>query len=144
MSSERKNWSPLSEKAQSPWCSFCPDNNHLERIPFLLWHCPVAQDYWKMVVRFLENFIPNTVLGEKEIIFGDVKSRPESVVNTVLAISKMFLWTQKFTSKRLDSIQYLKYLERELRSISNICKLKDFSLPDSKNWTQILNFFEIK
>ena len=106
---------------QPPWCSFCSDNNHLERLPFLLWHCPVVQDFWRTVVRFLKNFEPNIILGEKEIIFGDIKNGPESVVNTVLALSEMFLWAQKFTSKRLDSAQYINYLKRELKSIFIIC-----------------------
>ena len=91
----------------------------------------------------LKTFEPNIILGEKEIIFGDIKNGPESVVNTVLALSKMFLWAQKFTSKRLDSAQYINYLKRELKSIFIICKVKELSLLDCKNSTQLLTFFDL-
>ena len=92
----------------------------------------------------LKTFEPNIILGEKAIIFGDIKNGPEPVVNTVLVLSKMFLWAQKFTSKRLDSAQYINYLKRELKSIFIICKVKELSLLDCKNWTQLLTFFDLE
>ena len=115
------NYSVSKYKAtQSPWCSFCNDHSHLERLSFLLWDCPKVLQFWTMVFAFLSNFMPQVGLGKNEALFGDINDKPESMVNTILVLSRMFIWRQKFSTKRLDDANYFRFLRYELLSISFI------------------------
>ena len=129
---------------QSPMCSFCPTEFHLECLPFLLWECPVVKEFWATVSNFLNNFSNNVNLGKKEAIFGDLNDKAESLVNTIIALSKYFVWTQKFTSKKLDEAHYFLYLKKELTTISFLLKSKYDPPTYSKKWDQVFNFFGIE
>ena len=69
---------------QDPGCSFCP--NHLEKLPNLVWSCPVVGEFWEMVGNILNFYFPDFRLGRKEAIFGDSKSNGDSVINTMILL----------------------------------------------------------
>ena len=96
---------------QDPGCSFCI--HHLERLPFLIWSCPVVGEFWVMVGNILRIYFPNFNLGRKEAIFGDIKSKGDSVINTMLLLAKQFICMEKFGSKNIDEIKYISYMRRE-------------------------------
>ena len=90
---------------QDPRCSFCIA--HSERLPDLIWGCLVVRDFWEMVGNILTSYFPNFILGRKEAIFGEIKSRGDSVINTVILLAKQFPWRQKFGSKNIDELQFI-------------------------------------
>ena len=67
---------------QDPRCSYC--NLHLERLPDLIWSCPVVRGFWSIVGTILTTYFPEFNLGRKEAIFGNVKSKGSSVINTMI------------------------------------------------------------
>ena len=127
--------------SQDPRCTFC--TNHTELLPNLLWVCPVVQGFWEMVGNILTYYYPQFHLGRKEAIFGDINSKPCSVINTILLLSKQFLWKQKFTSKKLDDVMFINFMRTELNQLVNIMQIKEKSAEFLKNWDSILDHFEV-
>ena len=128
---------------QDPSCSFCLTGNHIERLSNLFWDCPLVRDFWEIVENILKNCIPTFKLGRKEAIFGDMDTRANSVENTVLLLSREFIWVQKFTSKKLDIVLYINFMKRELTLLSEIVQTKNETNEFSKCWPPILDFFEV-
>ena len=108
----------------SPQCSFCGE--HMENLNLLVWSCNVVQEFWKMIKNCISNFYPEFILQRKEAIFGHVGSSNlihksqilyRSVINTILALARYFIYKQKFTSKELDEIKFLNYMRDHLEII---------------------------
>ena len=70
-------------------------------------------------------------------------TRANSVENTVLLLSREFIWVQKFTSKKLDIVLYINFMKRELTLLSEIVQTKNETNEFSKCWPPILDFFEV-
>ena len=66
-----------------------------------------------------------------------------SVENTVLLLSREFIWVQKFTSKKLDIIMYINFMKRELAQLFELVQIKNKTNEFLKCWLQILDFFEV-
>ena len=96
----------------SPLCSFC--SLHPENLHLLFWGCEVVQEFWCMITNLVRNFLPKFQLGRKEALFGDQNSPGSSVVNTILILSRYFIWKQKFTSKKLDEVTFINYMRDHL------------------------------
>ena len=132
---------------QNPSCSFCltgnPTGNHIERLSNLFWECPLVQEFWDIVGNILKNCNPTFKLGRKEAIFGDMDTGFNSVENTVLLLSREFIWVQKFTSKKLDIIMYINFMKRELAQLFELVQIKNKTNEFLKCWLQILDFFEV-
>ena len=127
---------------QDPGCSFC--SSHLERLPEMLWSCPVVRDFWVMVGNTLNIYYPQFKLGRKEAIFGDINSGGDSVINTVLLISKQFIWRQKFGSKSLDELTFILYMKSELNLLLEIINHKNENNQSFyEDWAEILLHFDI-
>ena len=84
---------------QPPFCSFCPDEGHLESLPALLFDCVIVRSFWEYVTTILTKLCPNFKLTKRAALFGDVESPSNSVTNTILLISRVLIWNSKFTSK---------------------------------------------
>ena len=129
------------KQTQDPGCSFCP--NHLELLPFLMWSCPEVRDFWSMVGNILGAYFPQFTLGRKEAIFGDAKSKPDSVINTMLLLGKQFIWRQKFGSKSLDELSFIIYMKNELNLLYQTMVFKGQKIKFCREWDVILEYFEI-
>ena len=127
--------------SQDPRCTFC--SNHTEMLPTLLWVCPVVQGFWEMVGNILTHYFPQFQLGRKEAIFGHVNSKQDSVLDTILLLSKQFLLKQKFTSKILDDVMYINFMRQELSQMTNIMQIRGKMSDFLKNWDSILDHFEV-
>ena len=75
--------------------------------------------------------------------FGDMNSTANSVENTVLLLSREFIWVQKFTSKKLDIITYINFMKQELTQLYEIVQIKNKTNEFLKCWLPILDFFEV-
>ena len=125
-----------------PGCSLC-SNSHLEKLSFLLWGCQVVQDFWHMITNILTFHFPGFKLGIKEAIFGDINSNGDSVQNTILLLSRQFIWRQKFTCKSLDEDKFITFIRQELKTLLNVHLYKG-KLPIFINdWQAILDHFEV-
>ena len=126
---------------QDPGCSFCI--SHLERLPFLIWSCPVVRDFWKMVGNILEFYYPNFTLGRKEAIFGDIKTKGDSVINTMLLLAKHFIWREKFGSRNIDEVKYISFMRKELGFLQENMDFKGNGIKFRTDWNSILEYFNV-
>ena len=102
----------------------------------------MVREFWKMVGNFISTYFPNFRLGRKEAIFGDINSKGDSVINTLILLAKQFLWRQKFGSKNLNELQYILYMRRELPLLEKLIESKGNGF-FCKEWVQIFQHFEI-
>ena len=102
----------------------------------------MVRDFWEMVGNILTSYYPNFKLNQKEAIFGDINSKGDSVINTLILLAKQFLWRQKFGSKKVNELQYIMFMRRELPLLE---KLLEFKGNDSfcQEWVPIFQYFEI-
>ena len=128
---------------QNPICSFCPNGNHLERISTLFWTCSVVKGFWETVENILQLHSLGFKITKKEAIFGDNNTRADSVENTVLLLSREFIWIQKFTSKKLDDTIFINFMKDQLKQIVHIAFIKNKSTDILKCWGPILQFFDV-
>ena len=126
---------------QDPGCSFCSE--HLELLPYLFWSCPVVRDFWTMVGNILCYYYPQFKLGRKEAIFGDIKTKGNSIINTVLLLGKQFIWRQKFGSKSLDELSYIIFMKNELNFLLETMTFRGKKLEFYNDWKEILLHFEV-
>ena len=126
---------------QDPRCSFCLA--HIERLPFLIWNCPEVRDFWSMVGNFLNSYYPDFRLGQREAIFGDIDSKGDSVINTVILLSKQFLWRQKFGSKNINELQFILYMKSELEFLVKTAEFKEEKSSFFMAWDKILKHFDL-
>ena len=126
---------------QDPGCSFC--NTHLERLPFLVWSCPVVRDFWDMVGNILEFYFPNFKLGRKEAIFGDCNTKGDSIINTMLLLAKQFIWREKFGSKNIDDVNYINFMKKELGFLLENMDYKGNGILFRTEWLDILQHFNV-
>ena len=131
----------LYDRNVSPQCSFC--GQHLENLHLLVWSCNVVQEFWKMIKNCISNFYPEFILQRKEAIFGHVGSSGDSVINTILALARYFIYQQKFTSKELDEIKFLNYMRDHLEIIYQAKVSKNHDRKFLVEWGDILTHFQI-
>ena len=65
------------------------------------------------------------------------------LANTILVLSRMFIWRQKFSTKRLDDANYFRFLRYELLSISFILQKEIHSECIPLSWARLFDFFSI-
>ena len=125
----------------NPTCSFC--QLHVEELHLLMWGCGVVRQFWKMVENMLLNFYPGFVLGRREAIFGHSGSEGDSTFNTILMLSRYFIWRNKFTTKNLDEVNFLNYIKDQLELIY-YCKIaKEKQIAFLEDWKALLEHFGI-
>ena len=96
-----------------------------------------------MVANLLANFYPKFVLGRKEALFGDANSTGDSVFNTMLLLSRYFIWKQKFTSKELDEVNFINYANDHLSLIYNCKKITGKEALFLTDWAVLLDHFQV-
>ena len=103
----------------------------------------MVQEFWQMIKNCITNFHPNFVLNRKEAIFGDVSSLGDSVINTMLALARYFIYQQKFTSKCLDEVRFMLYARDHLELIHQTKKAKNQGGNFLRDWCEILIHFQV-
>lgn len=103
----------------------------------------MVRDFWTMVGNILTYYFPQFKLGRKEAIFGDVNSKGNSVINTMLLLAKQFLWKQKFGSKNINELQYIIFMRQELKFLHETMEYKGGKLDFCTEWADILKHFEV-
>ena len=91
----------------------------------------------------LQNFFPGFVLGRREAIFGHSGSEGDSTFNTILMLSRYFIWRNKFTTKQLDEINYINYIKDQLELIYQCKIIKEKKIKFLEDWKALLEHFEI-
>ena len=96
-----------------------------------------------MIQNCISNFFPEFVLQRKEAIFGHANSRGDSPINTILALARYFIYQQKFTSKKLDEINFLNYMKDHLEIIYQSKVNKNHDRKFLEEWGNILTHFQV-
>ena len=102
----------------------------------------MVREFWTMVGNILNSYFPQFRLGRKEAIFGDIDTKGDSVINTMLILAKKFLWTRKFGSKNLDEIQFIIFMKQELKFLLDKMEYKGEGIRFSTDWAEIIQHFE--
>ena len=97
-----------------------------------------------MVGNILKLYFPDFNLGRKEAIFGDDKSNGNSVINTMIILSKQFIWTEKFGKKDLNELQYTLFIQKELKLLLEVMQFKGEIQSFNADWAEILQHFEVQ
>jgi hypothetical protein len=108
-----------------------------------VWGCGVVRQFWGMVEKIFSNFYPNFILGRKEAIFGHSGSEGDSVFNTILILSRYFIWKSKFTTKHLDEVDFINYLKGHLELIYFSKRNYEKQAKFIENWSLILDHFQV-
>ena len=101
----------------------------------------MVRDFWTRVGNILSIFFPEFKLDKKEAIFGDCKSKGNSIINTILIFSKKFIWRQKFGSKNLSALQYKTFMQNELKFLLDTMQYRENIDNFHFEWFDILYFF---
>ena len=96
-----------------------------------------------MIKNCISNLYPEFILQRKEAIFGHVGSSGDSVINTILALARYFIYQQKFTSKELDEIKFLNYMRDHLEIIYQAKVSKNHDRKFLVEWGDILTHFQV-
>ena len=86
----------------SPICSFCKDQNTMEKISHLFWHCNVVGGFICEALQFLGTMGLYINPSRNQFIFGVLEETSDSPTNVVILILKKYIWRQKFTSCTLS------------------------------------------
>ena len=96
-----------------------------------------------MVGNMLNSYYPGFRLTQREAIFGDINSKGDSVINTVILLSKQFLWKQKFGSKNINELQFILYMKYELEFLLKTAEFKGEKSSFYMAWDKILKHFDL-
>ena len=129
------------DRTVSPLCSLC--SLHNEELHSLLWGCQVVRQFWQMVGNTIGNYYPEFVLGRKEAIFGFAKEKGTSAINTILILSRYFIYQQKFNTKKLDDVHYINFIKDQLSLIYISQKAKNKEIDFIKDWVYFLDHFDV-
>ena len=77
-------------------------------------------------------------------IFGDIFSPADGWKNTLLILTRYFIWKQKFGQKVLSFIAHKNFLTHKLKSISEVLKFKNRENELDRNWSDMLMVFNIE
>ena len=96
-----------------------------------------------MIGNLLTQHFQNFKLTAKEAIFGDVGSDGDSIINTILFLARQFIYKQKFTTKTLDEVSYILYMQRELKFLYDVNAFKNEQNKFMLEWACILDRFDV-
>ena len=130
------------DRKVSPLCSLC--SLHNEELHYLLWGCQVVGLFWQMVGNTISNYYPEFVLGRREAIFGYANEKGTSPLNTILILSRYFIYQQKFNKKLLDDVHYINFIKDQLSLIYNVQKNKNKEIDFIKDWKFFLEHFDVE
>ena len=103
----------------------------------------MVQVFWEMVKNILKLHFLSFKITRKEAIFGDQNTRADSVQNTVLLLSREFIWVQKFTTKKLDNTTFIYFMKNQLKQLVHIALLKNKLADFLKCWDPVLSIFYV-
>ena len=101
----------------------------------------MVRDFWIMVGKILKLFFPNFSLGKKEAVFGEINTKGDSIINTMLLLAKQFIWREKFGSKNIDEANYISFMKRELGFLQENMEFKGNGMKFRTEWNDILKHF---
>ena len=130
------------DRSVNPGCSLCA-RTHPEKLHLLLWGCQVVQGFWKIIGNMLTQHFQNFNLTIKEAIFGDIGSDGDSIINTILYLARQFIYRQKFTSKTLDEVAYILYMQKELKFLYDVHCFKNEKSKFLIKWARFLDRFDV-
>jgi hypothetical protein len=130
------------DRSVNPGCSLCA-RTHPEKLHLLLWGCQVVQGFWKIIGNMLTQHFQNFNLTIKEAIFGDIGSEGDSIINTILYLARQFIYRQKFTSKTLDEVAYILYMQKELKFLYDVHCFKNEKSKFLIKWASFLDRFDV-
>ena len=95
----------------TPNCSFCQDDH--ESILHLLCECGDVKKLWDSLTRWLQHFCDLQVeLTNFEIIFNRYKDVSAPMVNTLILITKYYIYVQRCLKKKLLFVELIEKIEK--------------------------------
>ena len=123
----------------SPLCTFC--THSMEEIPHLFWGCVKVNRIWQHLRSILEDLGLESNITKALALFGDIKFNGAGWKNTLLILTRYFIWRKKFFKENLEVISYRAYIRSELQTIKQILDTKHGEA-DSE-WSSIFAEFDL-
>ena len=114
----KTNWHLAKwDKQINEKCTYCRQN--VETVIHLFYECPKVEKMWKTLQKWIKYFMNVNINITKEIIFlNNYSGKNKQPVNTLILISKRFIYVKKFTEKQLSfctllaEINHIRKIER--------------------------------
>ena len=97
-----------------PTCSFCKQQDMMENISHLFWHCSYVGNFLLEALQFLSSIGLYIYPSKNQFIFGVFNEASESPTNLVILILRKYIWRQKFKSSTLCLSELQGYLKAYL------------------------------
>lgn len=98
-------------QGKSSKCTFC-NNNH-ETVVHLLYKCPIVQKLWKALIRWFKYFTRIDVqLPIDVVILNDYKGPEKEMINTVILLTKHFIYAQRCLNNSLRFPELITYIAK--------------------------------
>ena len=110
-------------------CALC--KKELESVIHLMWECPDVQKLWKALTRWFDRYCYIKLdLDCKKVIFNMYKDEFADLVNTVILITKYYVYAQRCKGNKLNFTELVKAITRykstELAVAHKIGKTKKY------------------
>ena len=108
----------------NPCCTFCRQS--LEEIPHLFWFCNRVKTVWLLLENVLFDIGLPLDINKLLAIFGDNKSNGGSWVNTILSLTRYFIWVEKFRKGTLSGNSFKVFMGLRLKVMKDIFTKKNY------------------
>ena len=116
----------------SPLCTYC--NEELETVKHLFCECKKIEPLWNSVVKMIKK---ENSLSTDEILFNNVNPNPKRVENTIVLITKQYIYRTKCLNENLSEIA-LKRVIGEYKEIEKcIARRKNVINTHNNKWENI-------
>ena len=102
----------------NPNCNFCRQS--MEEIPHLFWFCNRVKSLWLLLENILLNIGLPLNITKLLAIFGDNKSNGGSWVNSILSLTRYFIWVEKFRKGTLSGDSFKLFMGMRLKVMKDI------------------------
>ena len=99
----------------NPLCTFCRQS--MEEIPHLFWFCNRVKLVWLYLENILFDIGLPCTITKTMALFGDNKSNGGSWINTILALTRYFIWVEKFRGGILSEDAFRLFMGMRLKTM---------------------------
>ena len=123
----------------SPCCTFCKQS--MEEIPHLFFFCNKVKILWLYLENTLFDIGLPLTITKFLALLGDIKSHGGSWINTILALTRYFIWVEKFKGGNLSVNDFRLFMEMRLKNMREMFIRKSVhNNIDPACWTLIAEF----
>ena len=115
----------------------------MEEIPHLFWDCEKVRLIWEHLEQVLLEYNLDGIITKTRALFGENKTIGAGWKNSILSLTRYYVWTQKFFKKQLNSIAYNNFIKDRLGLQYKIFTKKQLLDKIEPNWLILFEAFGV-